>query len=256
MQGCDASILINPTTKQQSEKNAGPNLTVRGFALIDKAKAQLERQCPSTVSCADVIALATREAVVLAGGLHYAIPTGRWDGLVSNPDDVALPGPAFTVEMASQMFAAKGLTLEDMVVLLGGHTVGVAHCGFFRDRLLNFQGTGKPDPTMDQGLRAKLVGVCGTANKPLSSDPTAFLDQGTSPKFDNQFYEQIAKHKGVMLIDQELALDNSTAAIVQRLRSDRDGFLRKFGDAMVKMGSIEVLVGKGGEIRKTCGAFN
>ena len=100
MQGCDASILIDSTSKEQSEKDAGPNLTVRGYELIDAAKKNLEAACPSKVSCADIVALATRDAVFLSGGPFYPVPTGRRDGLVSNPDEVNLPGPTLSVSQA------------------------------------------------------------------------------------------------------------------------------------------------------------
>lgn len=60
--GCDASILIDgPNT----EKTARPNLNLRGYEAIDDAKARLEAVCPGTVSCADILALATRDVVVL-----------------------------------------------------------------------------------------------------------------------------------------------------------------------------------------------
>lgn len=144
--------------------------------------------------------------------------------------------------------------LFNQVVLLGGHTVGVAHCGFFRDRLFNFQGSGKPDPTMDPTLRTKLIRHCGAT--PKQKDPEAFLDQGSSFSVDNQYYNQIAQHRGVMLIDQELALDDSTAGIVAALRKDKDLFMKKFGAALVKLGGLHVLEGKAGEIRKTCGVVN
>lgn len=60
--GCDASILIDGP---DSEKKAPPNLGVRGYKVIDDAKAQLEATCPGVVSCADILALAARDAVVL-----------------------------------------------------------------------------------------------------------------------------------------------------------------------------------------------
>ncbi|CAD5170961.1 unnamed protein product [Musa acuminata subsp. malaccensis] len=255
VRGCDASILIAPTKKKKTERSAGPNLTVRGFEIIDEVKANLEAQCPSTVSCADIIALATRDAVALAGGPNYDIPTGRRDGLVSNPKDVRLPGPSLTVSGAFQFFSAKGFTLEEMVILLGSHTVGVAHCVFFRDRLGNFQGTGAPDPSMDPSLKAKLTRICGPRPKPLKKDPTAFLDQNTSFVVDNQYYNQLLVNKGVMQIDQELASDSSTASVVSGLASDEAGFLQKFADALVKLGNVEVLMGTGGNIRKKCTAF-
>lgn len=117
LQGCDASILINPTKKKPSEKFTGPNLTVRGFAVIDKAKSRLEAECPSTVSCADIIALATRDAVALSEGPHYTVPTGRRDGRTSNPSDVILPGPTLPIKQALQVFESKGLSRQDMVML-------------------------------------------------------------------------------------------------------------------------------------------
>ncbi|KAL7197885.1 hypothetical protein ACSBR2_020414 [Camellia fascicularis] len=256
VKGCDASILIDSTQTTQSEKDAFPNQSVRGFDLIDEAKSNLEAACPGTVSCADIITLATRDSVVLAGGPNYTVPTGRRDGLVSNPNLVNLPGPSLSVSQALKFFTAKKLTLNDMVTLLGAHTVGVAHCGFFQNRLSNFQGSRKPDPTMDPTLVSKLFQLCGTQSRPLSQDPTAFLDQNTSFIFDNEYYHQIKLKRGVMQIDQELALDKASAPIVTGFASNAIGFQQGFAKAIVKMGGIEVLVGNAGEIRKNCRVFN
>ncbi|XAR69550.1 Peroxidase [Bertholletia excelsa] len=253
VRGCDASILIDSTPSKSSEKDAGPNLTVRGFELIDEAKRNLEATCPATVSCADIITLATRDAVVLAGGPNYNVPTGRRDGMVSDVSLVNLPGPTVTVSQAFRFFKAKRLNLNDMVTLLGAHTVGVAHCSFFQDRLSDFQGTGKPDSTMDPALVSKLLGICGTQS---NKDPTAFLDQNTSFTIDNEFYIQIRLTRGVMQIDQALALDKSSAPIVSALASNALGFRQSFAKAMVKMGSIQVLVGNAGQIRTNCRVTN
>ncbi|XP_007029941.2 PREDICTED: peroxidase 44 [Theobroma cacao] len=255
VRGCDASILIDSTSRTPSEKDAGPNLTVRGFELIDEAKKDVEAACRSTVSCADIITLATRDAVFLAGGPFYAVPTGRRDGLVSDPDVVNLPGPTLSVSQAFQTFRAKNMTLNDMVTLLGAHTVGVAHCSFFLDRITSFQGTGRPDPTMDRALVAKLRNVCGVASA-SNPDPTAFLDQGTSFTVDNQFFKQIRLRRGVMQIDQELANDGLSRLIVSGFASNATLFRTRFAQAMVKMGRIQVLVGKAGEIRRNCRVFN
>ncbi|KAI3437042.1 Homeobox domain-containing protein [Psidium guajava] len=253
VRGCDASILIDSTDNNPSEKSAGPNLTVRGFEIIDEAKKDVEAACPLTVSCADIITLATRDAVFFAGGPSYDVGTGRRDSIVSARDEVNLPGPTFSVPQAQQAFAAKGFTLIEMVTLLGGHTVGVAHCSFFRDRLSDFRGTGAPDPSMDPSLVAKLNVTCGASS---SGDPTVSLDQSTSSIVDNKFYSEIIAKRGILQIDQELAIDKSSVPIVAKFASDANGFKQSFANAMVKMGNVGVLTGNDGEIRKNCRVFN
>ncbi|KAJ8465349.1 hypothetical protein OPV22_027901 [Ensete ventricosum] len=67
--GCDGSILLDDTATFTGEKNAGPNAnSVRGFDVIDTIKSNVEAACPGTVSCADILALAARDGVVLLGG--------------------------------------------------------------------------------------------------------------------------------------------------------------------------------------------
>ncbi|KAL2320530.1 hypothetical protein Fmac_029499 [Flemingia macrophylla] len=244
VRGCDASILIDIRKGNSSEKAAGANGTVRGFELIDEAKRMLERACPSTVSCADIISLATRDSVSMAGGPRYDIATGRRDGLVSRASEVNLPGPGSSVSQALQVFTQNGMSLDQMVALMGAHTVGVAHCSFFRARL--------SDPNMDPGLQATLGRIC----RPSGRDPTVFLDQNTSFAFDNQFYNQILLKKGVLFIDQQLALDPSSRGLVSTFAQDDDGFRRSFVDAIVKMGTIGILAGSEGEIRRNCRVFN
>jgi len=65
LQGCDGSILLNSLGGLPSEKEAIPNLSLRGFGTIDRVKAKLEQACPGVVSCADILALVARDVVVL-----------------------------------------------------------------------------------------------------------------------------------------------------------------------------------------------
>lgn len=62
-QGCDGSILID--NGENAERHAFGHQGVGGFEVIERAKAQVEAMCPGVVSCADIVALAARDAVVL-----------------------------------------------------------------------------------------------------------------------------------------------------------------------------------------------
>jgi peroxidase len=62
VRGCDASIMIN-SNSSTAEKDADPNLTLRGYEVIEAIKVKVEAACPLIVSCADIMAMAARDAV-------------------------------------------------------------------------------------------------------------------------------------------------------------------------------------------------
>ncbi|VAI22243.1 unnamed protein product [Triticum turgidum subsp. durum] len=127
--GCDGGLLIDGYS---TEKTAKPNLSVKGYELITAIKTELEKRCPGVVSCSDIEVLATRDAVAASTGRRYAVRTGRRDSRRSVATDVNLPGPDDTVPKAAAFFRNLGLTSDDMVVLLGAHTVGVTHCSMIK----------------------------------------------------------------------------------------------------------------------------
>jgi len=57
---------LDDTSTFTGEKNAGPNKnSARGFEVIDTIKTGVEAACSATVSCADILALATRDGIAL-----------------------------------------------------------------------------------------------------------------------------------------------------------------------------------------------
>ncbi|CAA0266076.1 unnamed protein product [Arabidopsis thaliana] len=244
VRGCDASLLIDPTTERPSEKSVGRNAGVRGFEIIDEAKKELELVCPKTVSCADIVTIATRDSIALAGGPKFKVRTGRRDGLRSNPSDVKLLGPTVSVATSIKAFKSIGFNVSTMVALIGGgHTVGVAHCSLFQDRI--------KDPKMDSKLRAKLKKSCRGPN-----DPSVFMDQNTPFRVDNEIYRQMIQQRAILRIDDNLIRDGSTRSIVSDFAYNNKLFKESFAEAMQKMGEIGVLTGDSGEIRTNCRAFN
>ncbi|KAL2932122.1 Peroxidase 3 [Bienertia sinuspersici] len=135
VRGCDASVLLNITKagNNDTEKLANPNLTLRGFDFIDGVKSLLEAECPGVVSCADIIALVARDAVVTIGGPWWPVTTGRRDGMFSNESEALqnIPPPTSNFSSLQTIFASKGLDLKDLVLLSGAHTIGISICPSF-----------------------------------------------------------------------------------------------------------------------------
>ncbi|GLT41462.1 hypothetical protein SLA2020_155250 [Shorea laevis] len=251
VEGCDASILIEGSN---TEKTAIPNLTLRGFEVIDDAKKQIEAVCPGIVSCADILALAARDAVVLTRGVSWLVPTGRRDGRVSLASNVNLISPTESIDAQKQKFAAFGLNTQDLVALVGGHTIGTAACQTFSYRLYNFTSNG-PDASIDPAFLSQLQSLC-----PQNGDGTrrVDLDTGSAGRFDLCFFTNLRNNRGILESDQKLWTDASTRPIVQRFLGGSPplSFSIEFGRSMVKMSNIGVKTGTDGEIRKICSAVN
>ncbi|XP_015576905.2 peroxidase 19 [Ricinus communis] len=257
VEGCDASILIStrPGSKQLAEKDAedNKNLRIEGFESIRKAKALVEGKCPGVVSCSDILAIAARDFVHLAGGPYYQVKKGRWDGKISLASRVTfnLPSANSTVDQLLKLFNSKGLTLQDLVVLSGAHTIGFAHCKQFVSRLYNYHGSKQPDPAIDPRLLKALKMSCPQFGG--NEDIVAPFDVTTPFLFDHAYYGNLESKLGLLATDQALFLDPRTKPLVQQLGKDKQKFYQAFAQAMDKMGSIGVKRGRRhGEKRKDC----
>nr|XP_011468479.1 PREDICTED: peroxidase 29-like [Fragaria vesca subsp. vesca] len=95
--GCDASVLLREADGSSSmETESDKNFGIRKLETIDMIKTSLEQHCPQTVSCADIIQLAAREAIYL-------------------------------------IFRQKNISLEQGVAR--AHTLGITHCRNINERL-------------------------------------------------------------------------------------------------------------------------
>ncbi|KAF5728609.1 peroxidase 27 [Tripterygium wilfordii] len=251
VRGCEGSILLSSPTNQ-AEKDAIPNQSLRGFQVIDNAKVELEKACPGVVSCADTVAIVARD--VTLGAERWEVETGRRDGRVSNITQASneVLSPFLNITQLISGFQKKGLSVKDLVVLSGGHTVGTSHCFSFGSRMYNFTGKGDTDPSMDRKYIPYMKKKCN------ATDVTTLvaLDPGSFKTFDTNYYTLVAKRRGLLHSDAALLDNPETRAYVIQATTHKSTFFKDFGVSMVRMGRIGVLTGSAGEIRRVCSKVN
>ncbi|XP_039827122.1 probable peroxidase 61 [Panicum virgatum] len=230
--------------------------------VVNNVKTAVEEACPGVVSCADIIALAARDAAAMAGRVRYDLPTGRRDGTVSSAAEVNLPSPSVSFAEALSTFRSIGLGVVDLTTLLGSHTMGFCHCGLIVNRLYNYNSTIPFDPTMDAGLLAVLRSRCPphvvTTPQNLSRDaivPMNF-DAPLGPLGLDNSYPSVLAGRAVLQIDQELASSGAARRIAAMFASRPGNFRLQFAKSMVKLGGVNVLTGRQGEVRLNCRRFN
>ncbi|KAF3330432.1 peroxidase 4-like protein [Carex littledalei] len=249
--GCDGSLLLDDTANFTGEKNATPNKnSARGFNVIDDIKTAVETACPGIVSCADILAIAAQDSVVILGGPSWNVKLGRRDALTASLSGANnnIPAPSMNLNDLTSKFSAQGLSTTDMVTLSGAHTIGFARCTSFRSHIYN-------DTNIDSSFAQSTQSNC-----PLTSgsgdDNLAPLDLQTQYIFDCNYYKNLINKKGLLHSDQELYNNGSTDSQVQTYSTNPVQFKSDFAAAMIKMGDISPLTGSQGEIRKNCRVVN
>ncbi|GLT28600.1 hypothetical protein SLA2020_035200 [Shorea laevis] len=258
VRGCDGSVLLASPTNQ-AEKDSFDDLSLAGdgFDTVIKAKAALDSDpnCRNKVSCADILALATRDVINLAGGPFYQVELGRRDGLISTKTSVNhnLPKPWFNLDQLNTKFSEHGLSQTDMVALSGAHTIGFSHCSRFSRRIYDFSPTNKIDPTLNFQYALQLRQMC-----PVNVDPSIVInmDPTTPQTFDNAYFKNLLQGMGLFSSDQILFTDPRSQPTVNLFASDNAAFQQAFVDAITKLGRVGVLTGNQGEIRHDCSRVN
>ncbi|XP_057477456.1 peroxidase 16-like [Actinidia eriantha] len=258
VRGCDASVLL-ASANGKAEKDHPDNLSLAGdgFDTVIKAKAAVDRdlRCRNKVSCADILALATRDVIALAGGPSYSVELGRRDGRISSIASVqgSLPHPGFGLDQLNTMFTSHGLNQTDMVALSGAHTIGFSHCNRFSKRIYNFSPRNRIDPTLNLQYAFQLRQMC-----PIRVDPRIAInmDPTTPQTFDNAYFKNLQQGKGLFTSDEVLFTDNRSKATVNQFASSKDAYNQAFVAAITKLGRVGVKTGTQGEIRRDCTVVN
>ncbi|KAF7816207.1 Cationic peroxidase 1 [Senna tora] len=250
--GCDGSVLLDDTSTFTGEKTALPNInSIRGFEVVDQIKAAVDKACKRpVVSCADILAVAARDSVSILGGeaFNYQVLLGRKDARTASRDAANnnLPPPFFNFSQLVTNFQSHGLNLKDLVVLSGGHTIGLARCTTFRARAYN-------DTNIDPTLKAQLKAVC-----PLTGGDNNLVPLDATPNtVDTTYYKALMNKKGVLHSDQQLFKGDwgDSDKLVKLYSEDGYAFARDFGASMIKMGNLKAK-DKNLEIRVNCRKVN
>lgn len=259
VEGCDASVIVASTPGNTAEKDHPDNLSLAGdgFDTVIKAKAAVDSnpRCRNKVSCADILALATRDVIQLSGGPWYPVELGRVDGFTSKASNVEgkLPKPTFNLNQLNAMFASHGLTQTDMIALSAAHSVGFSHCSKFSNRIYNFSPQNPIDPTLNKQYAAQLQGMC-----PRNVDPRVAInmDPKTPRIFDNNYFKNLQQGMGLFTSDQVLNTDKRSKGTVDLWAGNSNSFQNAFITAMTKLGRVGVKTGRNGNIRFDCGRMN
>ncbi|XAR68734.1 Peroxidase [Bertholletia excelsa] len=247
--GCDGSILLDPTPTIDSEKNALPNLnSARGFNVVDDIKAAVDEACGRpVVSCADILAVAARDSVVALGGPTWEVQLGRRDSTTASRTDANndIPAPFMDLPALISNFQNVGLGVQDLVALSGGHTIGFSQCRNFRNRIYNENNI---DPAFAKTLQATCPATGGDSNlAPLDMTPVVF---------DTNYFSNLVKKRGLLHSDQALFNGGVTDSLVKSYSRNAKAFWDAFAESMIRMGNIEPLTGDEGQIRVNCRKVN
>lgn len=160
--------------------------------------------------------------------------------------------PAPTLDLAGLVsnFQSQGLSLSDLVVLSGAHTLGFARCVSFRNRIYNE--TADINSDFAASLQAQCPPDAGDGDDVLASlDDTPFV-------VDTDYYQGLLQNQGLLHSDQQLFQGDGSDSdnLVQFYSQSPTDFWSDFGTAMINMGNLSPLTGDDGEIRENCRVVN
>jgi len=181
------------------------------------------------------------------GGPTWRVPLGRRDSTTASQAlaNMNLPPPTANLSTLISLFRRQGLSPAEMTALSGAHTIGLAQCLNFNDRIYK-------DTNIDPSFAALRRQTCpSSGNRNL-----AHIDVQTPAAFDAAYYRNLLAKRGLFHSDQALFNGGSEDALVRQYSANPALFQSDFAKAMVKMGNIHPLTGSAGEIRANCHVVN
>ena len=133
-------------------------------------------------------------------------------------------------------------------IVTGAHTIGQARCTNFMARIYN-------ESNIDGSFAASRQSRCPSTSG-SGDDNLAPLDVKTPTYFNNVYFKNLVKKKGLLHSDQQLFIGGCTDSLVRTYAKDPEAFSCDFVTAMIKMGDISPLTGSNGEIRRSCRRIN
>uniref|UniRef100_A0A803N7H3 Peroxidase n=1 Tax=Chenopodium quinoa TaxID=63459 RepID=A0A803N7H3_CHEQI len=244
--------MITPTFTGEKTAKANANNSIRGFEVIDAIKCNLEAACPQTVSCADILALASRDGVRLLGGPTWKVPLGRRDARTASLSlaNQNLPPPRSSLANLTSLFARQKLKHQrnDRPLRRPHHRPRSLH----QLPTPHLQRTPDIDPTFAATRQANCPKQAGNGDFNLAP-----LDRQTPNKFDNDYFQKTLFKNAVYYIRiKRLYNGGSQDSLVKKYSTNQAVFFQDLLQAMIKMGNIKLLTGTKGEIRKNCRVIN
>ncbi|CAL9177260.1 unnamed protein product [Musa hybrid cultivar] len=228
-----------------------------------------------------VLLICYGENISQLGGPTWTVELGRRDSTTASLSsaNTDIPGPTADLRTLISSFSGKGLSASDMAALsgnspsqpfltppyiqfwssirssklhviipAGAHTIGQARCFQFRARIYN-------DTNIDPSFASSLRSNCSSSGGDNEQSP---LDSTTPTVFDNDYYANLVRERGLLHSDQQLFMNEggSVESQVGSYATNSAKFFSDFASAMVKMASISPLTGSSGEIRINCRKIN
>ncbi|KAJ8557596.1 hypothetical protein K7X08_003221 [Anisodus acutangulus] len=257
----------------RKEKEGIPNKnSLRGFEVVDDAKAQLEAACPVIVSCADILAFAACDSSYKVGKIYYDVQAGCRDGRVSIDSETLsnLPSPFVGARELIQNFARKArdtpykvgkiyydvqVGRRDGRVFIDSETLANLPSPFVGAREL-IQKISRKGMSADEMATLSVAHSIEELTNGIGVANPANLDVLTPNKLDNIYYLALKSQKGLLISDQTLMAHPTTAKMVNYNVRYGSVWAKKYAAAMIHMGTLDVLTGRKGEIRMNCHFVN